>query len=326
MYNKNNLIINIGFVALFFLLVIFTGYSEFSESNRAKQKYVKTDEKSYFEDIKYFKLELKRPMAKLFSSYLEIINNDKLLFNNPEGVYYSNENIIHYSADNGTLLQSRKFLKLNGNVRVSEKSSQYVGHNLTYDGNDQVLKGWGGVEAQHTDMKTLDQLELKAQDLISNLKTEKMELFKDVKGRIIRKHKYEGDMNFTSEYMMLKSLESLVKIEKKVKIDRNNYHLESGSAEIFLENFNKKLKYYVLYDDVKLEEKLVIPGKKPQLRKAYSEKLEGHQRSAKVILTGAPRVEQGEDIIQGYQITLRENVELVEVDDAQSSFNLKKDK
>ena len=77
---------------------------------------------------------------------------------------------------------------------------------------------------------------------------------------------------------------------------------------------------------MKLEEKLVIPGKKPQLRKAYSEKLEGHQRSAKVILTGAPRVEQGEDIIQGYQITLRENVELVEVDDAQSSFNLKKDK
>jgi lipopolysaccharide export system protein LptA len=77
---------------------------------------------------------------------------------------------------------------------------------------------------------------------------------------------------------------------------------------------------------VKLEEKLKLKSGKNQTRRAFAEKLEGHQRTGKIILTGAPRVEQGNDIIKGYQITLRENVELVEVDDSQSSFSLKKDK
>ena len=48
------------------------------------------------------------------------------------------------------------------------------------------------------------------------------------------------------------------------------------------------------------------------------------KKTGKILLSGAPRVEQGDDIIKGYQITLRENVEMVEVDDSQSSFSLKR--
>ena len=49
-------------------------------------------------------------------------------------------------------------------------------------------------------------------------------------------------------------------------------------------------------------------------------------REAKIVLTGAPRVEQDQDVIKGYQITLRENVELVEVDDSQTSFKINRNK
>ena len=325
MYNKNNLLVNLGFVLLFVILMILTGYKEVKDQKNKEQNYVKSDEKSFFDAIRYFKIIQNRPSVKLVADYLEIINNNKLIFKSPDGTYFSNDNVIHYTSEYGTLNQNEKELRLNGSVRISESTSEYAGHDLTYNGNTYELKGWGGIEAQYMDERTLDLLELKATDLISNLKTKEMELKNNVSGRIIRKHKYEGQMDFSSEVFLLKSLDSLVKLEQKVKINRNNYHLESGSAEIFLENYNKKLKYYVLYDDVKLEEKLEISGKKAQVRRAYSEKLEGHQRSAKVVLTGAPRVEQGKDVIQGYQITLRENVELVEVDDAQSSFNLKKD-
>ena len=82
----------------------------------------------------------------------------------------------------------------------------------------------------------------------------------------------------------------------------------------------------MLYDDIKLVEKLKLDDGTTSTRKAYSEKLEGYMREAKIVLTGAPRVEQGSDLIQGYQITLRENVELVEVDDSQTSFTIKRNK
>ena len=133
-------------------------------------------------------------------------------------------------------------------------------------------------------------------------------------------------MKFAAENVVVNSPESRINLSKSVKLRRNNYYLTAGNAEIFLENFNKKLKYYSLYDDVKLEEKIELHSGGTQTRRAYAEKLEAHQATGRVVLTGAPRVEQGKDIIKGYQITLRENVELVEVDDSKSSFSLKKDR
>jgi len=80
-----------------------------------------------------------------------------------------------------------------------------------------------------------------------------------------------------------------------------------------------------MYDDIKLEEKLKTRQGGSQVRRAFAEKLEGFISDGKLVLSGAPRVEQGRDIIKGYQITLRENTEIVEVDDSQSSFRFKKE-
>ena len=88
-------------------------------------------------------------------------------------------------------------------------------------------------------------------------------------------------------------------------------------------NFSREKMFY---DDIKLVEQLNTSEGNSQTRRAYSEKLEGYMSQGKIVLTGAPRVEQGDDLIKGYQITLRENVELVEVEEAQSSFKLKKEK
>jgi lipopolysaccharide export system protein LptA len=63
-----------------------------------------------------------------------------------------------------------------------------------------------------------------------------------------------------------------------------------------------------------------------QERKAFAERLEGFGREQKMVLSGAPRVEMGKDVIKGYRITIRENVDLVEVDDAMSDVQVKKKK
>ncbi len=91
----------------------------------------------------------------------------------------------------------------------------------------------------------------------------------------------------------------MINLSDNVYLERNNYNLRAQRADIYLENFNKKLKYYVLYDDIKLVEELTLPNGTKQTRKAYSEKLEGYMSQGKIVLTGAPSVEQGDDLIKG---------------------------
>ena len=58
-------------------------------------------------------------------------------------------------------------------------------------------------------------------------------------------------------------------------------------------------------------------------RRAFGEKLEGMMSESKIILTGYPKVFQQNDVITGNKIVLRENNEVVEVDDANTNFILR---
>jgi lipopolysaccharide export system protein LptA len=140
-----------------------------------------------------------------------------------------------------------------------------------------------------------------------------------------RKKKYEGKMIFRSRELDIHGLESLAHLEGDVYMKRDTYEISSGKADLYLENFNKSLKYFVLNDDVKLTEKLNTPEGLIE-RKAFAERLEGFGREQKMVLSGAPRVEMGKDVIKGYRITIRENVDLLEVDDAMSDMQVKKAK
>jgi lipopolysaccharide export system protein LptA len=309
------------------VLVLFKGFSstESSTVNYGK-KVDKVAEKAFFKEVHYFKIENLAQRVELRSKQLDITNNIFFKFLVPRGYLNSENENYAYSAERGHMNQQTKVMKLFGDVRLSGKSSDFAAGEFVYNGRSKMMFGKGNVAAQMIDSKTLDIIKVKSSEFSSNIRTQILEMSGNVKGELIRQRAYEDGLKFESEEFVLNSLESHLKMFKSVKIYRNNYYLQSQNAEIFLENFNKKLMYYELYDDVKLEEQLTggLSGK--QLRRAYAEKLEGHQRTGKIILTGAPRVEQGDDIIKGYQITLRENVELVEVDDSQSNFSLKRKK
>ncbi len=326
MYNKKSLTI-IGIFTGIFLFVVYialTAQKRRLQSTEASN--AKLVERAYFTEVHYFKLNDRRPNIELQSNSLEIIDNTFLNFENPRGLFFSSDaREVHYSAKKGFMNQDKKLLDLVGEVHLSDPNSNYASDKLVYDGKKEVIRAQGDVSSQKVDEKTADIIKIHAQSLVSYLDKQLTFLKGGVEGEIIRKRRYEPGLSFTAEEAELNSPESQLNLVKSVKILRNNYYLQAGKAEIFLENYNKKLKYYVLYDDVKLEETLKLESGKTQIRRAYAEKLEGHQRTEKVILTGAPRVEQGNDIIKGYQITLRENVELVEVDDAQSSFKIKRD-
>jgi lipopolysaccharide transport protein LptA len=325
MYNKKSLgtIIFFGFVSIGVLVLAVTTQRD---SEKVFKKIKKPDEMSYFKNVHFFRNQSSKPNMELKATRLEILNDEKLTFYTPIGKLFSQGQKIDYRAESGIYYQSKLKLILSGEIELSDKSSNYKCNNLTYTGEESVLRAHGDVRSTYLDPKTLDRIKLTSKKMISYLSQNITKLDGNVEGIISRRRKYEGQVKFQANQVELNSLKSQVKMSENVKIHRNNYYLQAQHASIFLENFNKKLKYYELYDDVKLEEKVKLRSGKQQIRRAYAEKLEAHQRSGRIVLTGAPRVEQGDDIIRGYQITLRENVELVEVDDSQSSFSIKRNK
>ena len=68
---------------------------------------------------------------------------------------------------------------------------------------------------------------------------------------------------------------------------------KSLKGQIFLENYNKKLKYFVLSDDVVVNEKVML-GRELMERRALAEKLEGFM-SKNLLILGNPRVIQQDD-------------------------------
>lgn len=282
-------------------------------------------DKARFSKLSYFVLDNGRKSISLDAEELNIVNNEDLYFKLPVGVLYNDEQ-INYVAKTGKYIGKTRELTLNGEVSLESTSGDHKSDKVYYNGSKKYLEASGKVESKFVDEKTKDDILVESNYVNSWIKDKRTLFMGSVKGKVKRRRIYEQSFDFFANRVELNQLKSQVFLTENVKLERNNYHLESQKAEIFLENFNKKLKYYVLYDDIKLEEKLLMPDGSVQMRRAFSEKLEGYMSDAKIVLSGAPRVEQGDDLIKGYQITLRENVELVEVDDSQSSFDLNKDR
>ncbi|OFZ68803.1 MAG: hypothetical protein A2451_14970 [Bdellovibrionales bacterium RIFOXYC2_FULL_39_8] len=115
----------------------------------------------------------------------------------------------------------------------------------------------------------------------------------------------------------------MINLDGDVYLKKQEVEAWGRRGEIFLENYNKKLKYFVLYDDIKLEETLTVGKDTLLTRKAFGEKLEGIMSEGLLFLTGYPRVFQGKDVIKGNRIILRQNNQIVEVDDANTNFHVK---
>ena len=327
MYNKKSVMVICLFGVIAVWIALTSILASSSKLNNQELEAANTQEKSHFINVHYFKANANKPSIELESTDLVITNQVKLDFDKPKGMFFMNDGRkANYTALKGNMNQTNEVLVLTGEVFLKDKFNKYKSDYLKYMGKQDLMRAKGNVESTMIDKKTKDEIKLTSERMKSKISSEIVNLDGDVKGVIKRKRRYEGDMNLAADSIEINSPESRVNLSNNVKIRRNNYYLTSGNAEIFLENFNKKLKYYTLYDDVKLEEKIELHSGGSHLRKAYAEKLEAHQATGKVILSGAPRVEQGEDVIKGYQITLRENVELVEVDDSKSNFSMKKDK
>jgi lipopolysaccharide transport protein LptA len=298
----------------------------FSKNSIVKES-VSEDQISYFKNLTYFVLKDNKPQLKLDAIELEYLSSPNgknlVLFLKPKGHTYSGDGLpVFYQGKKGKYTNAPDMLILEDNVFLQNENSKLTSTKLKYDFVKEEINGIGEVKTDSISMETGDKIKVESNQVYF-YPQKKLSLYEGkVKGIIKRKRKYEDNINFKSDKLKMSLIKQRIDLNGNVYLRKKNLKAWGKKGEIFLKNYNKRLKYFTLFDDVKIVEKLLIKGSYIT-RKAFGEKLEGFPSHEKLVLTGYPKVFQQGDVIRGNKITLRENTEVVEVDDANTKFKLK---
>ena len=277
---------------------------------------------SYIKKSEYYYIDKGIPFLKMDSDDLTLsTTNSKVFGINPDGVFYHEEDPIFFKAKNFQLFLEKKEMILENEVNVDLNETNLVSNKLHMYSNGSKVDAEGNVK---TNTLTNDSAKIfiNSDLAMGLLKNNYFEYRGHVNGKTERKKAYEKNIAFKTDFLSYSGLVSLIELQGNVELTKENFKANSIRGQIYLENYNKKLKYYTLYDDVKLEERVYSDGHFLD-RKGFAEKLDGMMSERKVILTGYPKVFQEKDVIKGNRITIRENIETVEVDDANTSILLK---
>lgn len=284
---------------------------------------------SYFKEVHYFLTKNGQPKLSLKSATLEMINgNTEIISSFPDGVMYRNKNLkmiehpLFFSAVQGRANKNTGELFFKENVKVRMDQTETFAEKIEISNNGNTIKAEENVKTFSIDSKTFDQILVSAKSALFLPKEGRYEYVGSVNGQIKRKRKYEEGVHFSADFLTALMQINQLELKGNVELSKDRLVARANKGLVFLENYNKKLKYYALSDDVKLQETLILDGQEI-VRKAFAEKLEGMMGERKIILTGLPKVFQGKDAIRGNRITIRENIETVEVDDANTNIILK---
>lgn len=289
-------------------------------------------DESYFKIIDYYLINKTKPFLQLESTHLTLSKqNTFVLALNPNGVIYRRdekdveEEPVFFNSKSSQIYTNSKELFLNDDVQVKVGNADLKAEKVSIFNGGKHLEAAGSVKTHNTDLKTNDQILINSDFAIYRPKEQFFEYQRNVKGSVQRVRQYEESVSFTTDLLTLSALQSKVEMKGNVTFKKGKLEAASNLGTVYLENYNKKLKYYSLSDDVRLQETLSVNGK-PLVRKAFAEKLEGLISEKKIILTGLPKVFQQKDVIKGNRITIRENIETVEVDDANTNITLEREK
>lgn len=229
---------------------------------------------------------------------------------------------INYIAQKGHYNKRNSELELDGEVSIEENGSTLKAEKVKYRFNKDEVFGEGDVSLKGIVPKSKDVIFINALKF-SHFPKRKITSFKEnVEGRIVRREAYREGINFQTDFLDYYSQELRINLTGSVLFRRKPFSASSRSGQIHLNNHNK-LNYFVLNDDVKLDEIIEEKGRRIT-RKAFAEKMEGFPDEGKLILTGYPRVFQENEIIKGIRITVRENSNVVEVEEANTTLKLQK--
>lgn len=298
--------------------------------NQAEDESQSYDQESYFETVSFYRVKEEKPVLHLDASELSMNSaTGKSLFVEPRGVAFtSNGEPVQYEARKGLLFRKQDQLIFENEVEFKLETSTLNADKTVYHMDKDEIVSTGNVKTTSISLenKTKEDIKVWSNSAVTWPSKDKSRYEGDVRGIIKRKRVYEESVSFKAQQVDVNMVTLQIDLLEKVHLEKQQLKADSHRGEIFLENYNKKLKYFVLYDDVKVVEKVKLEkdGRVSSFeRRAFGEKLEGMMSESKIILTGYPKVFQQNDVITGNKIVLRENNEVVEVDDANTNFILR---
>ena len=322
---RHNLVIGIFFI----ICVASIGLSNISEfeyedignNDEGSSKVIE----SYFKAADYYLVGNNTDNFHLYSS--ELIHNqtgNELILTSPNGVFFSSDgDPMYYSGGSGFYDIDEGKLFLKQNVILRSKQMTINSDEFTYEDKEKTVLSKGNVFSKTTNYDQMFDLVIESDSLKYYHLLKKAQYSGEVKGKMNRFRKYEAPFYFNSDKLSLFMLEKRAEMDGNVAIQKQGLRANSRRGEVFLENYNKRLKYFALFDDVIVKEKVIPKNTPPFERRAYSERLEGFTSEGMVVLLGSPKVYQKKDVLKGNVIVLRENNETIEVDDANTNFKLR---
>ncbi len=323
-----------GFLGFFLglgFLSFFGAFDHYGSVKLSSSKSQSSPEDSFFKTVEFYFLNHGVPEINMQGREFTVSEDFNNIFaEDLSGFYYSNsgKDPVKFRSLTGKMIADKKNIELIKDVFVEDDKYQITSDRLNMEDNGRKMLSSGNVKTK-TQMITNNNGIADATNV--NVRADKLQYLADknfvqydghVEGELKRQKVYEEGLNFKTDKLTVDTASSIVNLSGSVYLTKGKYEAWSNTGEIFLENYNKKLKYYALSDDVRMREEFVKNGKKIE-RKAFAEKLEGWMNERKVVLTGFPKVIQDKDVIKGNRIILRENSESVEIDDANSSLILK---
>ena len=293
--------------------------------NENKKNLTNELQDSFFTQPIIYKLKGREKDFVLNASEMTITDNqNKFIFFDPIGsIFTTAGDEVLYKGKRGLYTQNNENLILEEDVEFTKPDSIIVGDRLNYMFPIDFVLATGNVMTNSWDLKTKDNVIVHSEELRAYPKAGRSEYRGNVVGKLKRKRPYEDGVDFWTDQLFANRDDSKLTLIGNVKLIKQGLTALSREGEIFMDNYNKKLKYYTLIDDVKLTEKVKLEDGSSFIRTAVAEKLDGLVAEEKNILTGFPKVFQQGDVITGNRITIRENNQVVEVDDANTDFILK---
>lgn len=292
--------------------------------NLSSSEVLNTPDLSYFKGIQYYLVEDHE--NKLFLDAFEIVfdeRTDDLAFSGPNGFYFlKKDSFLHFESFRGHYMGKKGTLELTQEVKLESSNSKFTADHAIYDSKKNNLRMDTNVKMIATNLVNGDELLLNSNKMFFDIPSQLAKADGNVDGKIHKSRVYHRGLDFKTNHLSADLSKNLISLVDSVEVLYGPVKATSRNGNIIMGNFNKKLKYLTMTDDVRISEYVHSGGEKI-LREAYAEKLEMFAKEKKVVLTGYPKVVQGSSRIKGNRIILREDIEVVEVENVNTNITIK---
>ena len=216
-------------------------------------------ELSFFEKARYY-LKIEGNNNIYFYSDKLILNQteEKMSFTGPNGVIFTEEqDSFYYNAEMGSYDIGKKRLLLEKNILLRSKNVNIRSRELKYDGEIKKIFLNKEIYTEIQNHEDLFKLNISSDFATFDLNLKEFKYQKNVKGKIKRARKYEFPVEFSTNSLLFNISTEKIFLDGLVSIKYREMIGTSKKGNIFLENYNKKFKYFSLYDDVVFKRKSI---------------------------------------------------------------------